>query len=92
MLCSVYHEWNEERAGTGTMSWQAGDVVTLKSGGPLMTVESVGGLATRGEETVFCVWSEPVSSRQVIQRGTFSPAVLERGRRPPPLALRGARA
>ncbi len=54
-----------------------------------MTVESVGGVATRGEETVFCVWSEPVSSRLVIQRGTFSPAVLERGRKPEPLA-RGA--
>ena len=54
-----------------------------------MTVESVGGVATRGEETVFCVWSEPVSSRLVIQRGTFSPAVLERGSKPEPLA-RGA--
>lgn len=68
------------------MHWQAGDVVTLKSGGPLMTVESVGGVATPGQETVFCVWSEPVSSRLVIQRGTFSPAVLERGRKPEPLA------
>lgn len=69
------------------MHLKAGDVVKLKSGGPLMTVETVGGLATPGEQVVLCVWSEPVSSRQVIQRGTFSPAVLERGRKAEPLAL-----
>lgn len=73
------------------MHWKAGDVVKLKSGGPLMTVETVGSLAPPGEEAVLCVWSEPVSSRQVIQRGTFSPAVLERGRKPEPLALNAAR-
>ena len=73
------------------MHWKAGDVVKLKSGGPLMTVESVNGGPESGGEAVLCVWSEPVSSRQVIQRGTFSTAVLERGRKPEPLALRAAR-
>ena len=60
------------------MQFKPGDVVTLKSGGPLMTVESIG---TSGEVAILCVWSEPVSSRQVIQRGTFAPVVLEHGRR-----------
>lgn len=72
------------------MRWKAGDLVKLKSGGPLMTIESVSGLAAPGDAAVLCVWSEPVSSRQVIQRGTFSPAVLERGRKPEHRALRAA--
>lgn len=72
------------------MQLKPGDVVKLKSGGPLMTVESIG---TADEAAILCVWSEPVSHRQVIQRGTFSPIVLERGRRrPDPVALRVARA
>lgn len=70
------------------MHLKPGDVVKLKSGGPLMTVETVG---TSRERAVLCVWSEQVSSRQVIQRGTFAPVVLERGPpRPAPAAPREA--
>lgn len=55
-----------------------------------MTVESV---RASSEEAVLCVWSEQVSNRQVIQRGTFSPVVLERGSPwPAPAALGEARA
>lgn len=56
-----------------------------------MTVESTAGIPPSGEFAVLCVWSEPVSSRQVIQRGTFSPAVLERVRKPEPLTAAAVR-
>jgi uncharacterized protein YodC (DUF2158 family) len=60
------------------MSFEPDDVVQLKSGGPLMTVEQVGEAAMTGEETVWCVWFEKVSSRQVRQEATFRPTSLEK--------------
>lgn len=38
------------------MDFKAGDVVKLKSGGPLMTVDSVGNYS--GVKKVLCVWFE----------------------------------
>lgn len=50
--------------------FQKGDVVKLKSGGPLMTVSSVGD--QWGETKVWCVWFEKTKKFE----DTFDPAVL----------------
>jgi uncharacterized protein YodC (DUF2158 family) len=55
------------------MEFEPGDLVRLKSGGALMTVEEIGNGA------VWCVWSEKVGNRQVIQRNSFPPVVLAKG-------------
>lgn len=60
------------------MSFEPGDTVQLKSGGPLMTVEQVGKAAMTGEDTVWCVWFEKVGSRQARQEATFRPTSLEK--------------
>lgn len=38
--------------------FNTGDVVQLKSGGPLMTIESVKNNDTSGRPTVYCTWFE----------------------------------
>ena len=58
------------------MQFEAGDIVQLKSGGPLMTVEQVGQASMTLEDTVWCVWFEKVGNRQVHQKATFRPAAL----------------
>ncbi|BBD98875.1 DUF2158 domain-containing protein [Sphingobium amiense] len=60
------------------MSFEPGDVVRLKSGGPLMTVEQVGTAAMTGEDTVWCVWFEKIGNRQARQEATFRPSSLEK--------------
>jgi uncharacterized protein YodC (DUF2158 family) len=52
--------------------WKEGDVVQLKSGGPIMTVETVANI--QGKTTVFCLWFDKT---QRIS-GTFPPGTLER--------------
>lgn len=64
------------------MEFEPGDLVKLKSGGPLMTVEQVGKHPMTDEDGVWCVWSEKVGAKQIVQRETFSPAVLEKGAKP----------
>ncbi|MEA2907005.1 MAG: hypothetical protein QOI12_4392 [Alphaproteobacteria bacterium] len=64
------------------MDFQAGDLVQLKSGSPLMTVEQTGKKAYTEEDAVWCVWSEKVGNKQVVQRETFPPAVLEKSKKP----------
>lgn len=59
-------------------AFKPGDVVRLKSGGPTMTVEQTGKRAFTEEEAVWCVWAEKVGAKQVVQRDTFPPAVLEK--------------
>jgi len=59
----------------------AGDLVRLRSGGPLMTVEQVG-KTTFDEDGVWCTWFERIGKRQVVQRETFAPIVLEKSARP----------
>ena len=60
------------------MSFEAGDLVKLKSGGPTMTVEQVGKKSMTEEDAVWCVWFEKVGNKQVVQRDTFPPVVLEK--------------
>jgi len=60
------------------MEFEPGDVVQLKSGGPLMTVEQIGQDSMTGEDTVWCVWFEKVRNRQVHQQATFRPATIEK--------------
>ena len=59
------------------MEFKLGDLVRLKSGGPLMTVEQVGERAMTGGEAVWCVWFETVGNKQLMKRETFPPVVLE---------------
>jgi len=46
-----------------------------------MTVEQVGKLNMTNEDAVWCVWSEDVGKRKVIQRETFAPVVLEKAQK-----------
>lgn len=61
------------------MNFNPGDVVRLKSGGPLMSVEQVGKHSLTGEDAVWCTWFESSGREQVLQRETFAPVVLELG-------------
>lgn len=63
------------------MDIKAGDLVRLKSGGPIMAVEQVSEQST-GEMGVWCVWSEKVGNKQVVQREVFAPIVLEKSEKP----------
>lgn len=60
------------------MDFEPGDLVCLKSGGPTMTVEQVGKTMTSMDDEVFVVWFERVGAKQVVQRETFAPALLEK--------------
>lgn len=64
------------------MEFAAGDVVRLRSGGPLMTVEKVGKLAFTEDEAVWCAWFEREGSRQVAKRETFPPVTLVKSSMP----------
>ncbi len=63
------------------MDFRLGDLVRLKSGGPLMTVEQVG-QTSLADVGVWCVWFEKVSGKQVVGRDTFAPVLLERSEKP----------
>jgi len=54
-------------------AFKPGDVVTLKSGGPKMTVAQVGNAAMSGEPTVWCVWFDGVKKLEE----TFPPDALK---------------
>jgi len=64
------------------MEFKEGDLVRLKSGGPLMTVEQVGERAMTGAEAIWCVWFEKVGNKQIVGRNTFAPVVLEKASKP----------
>ena len=59
--------------------FKKGDVVQVKSGGPKMTVSSVGSHASMGgpEDGVVCVWFETTKGVQKSQEQVFDAAVLE---------------
>ena len=63
------------------LEFKAGDLVRVKSGGPIMTVKRVGKNMAE-EEVVWCVWFEKIGSRQVAQEEQFVPVVLEKAERP----------
>lgn len=69
-------------SGMSEIEFKPGDLVQVKSGGPIMTVEQAGKLAMLGEDTVWCVWFEKVGNKQVAQKETFAPAVLEKAEKP----------
>ena len=48
--------------------WKVGDVVQLKSGGPVMTVDGIG-----GSGKCICVWVEKGEPR----KATYSPEALQ---------------
>lgn len=62
------------------MTFAAGEMVRLRSGGPLMTVELVADSAVPAAipGAISCIWFEKVGNRQVVQRDTFPAVVLER--------------
>ena len=64
------------------MAFEKGDLVRLKSGGPVMTVEQTGEHYTIDGTAVWCVWFEKVGSKQVASRETFDEVVLEKAERP----------
>ncbi len=66
-----------------------GDVVQLKSGGPLMTVEQVGKDSMTNEDSVWCVWFEKVGNRQEVKKEAFRPVTLANRNSPRPAAQIG---
>ncbi|RWE64144.1 DUF2158 domain-containing protein [Mesorhizobium sp.] len=60
------------------MDFAPGDIVFLKSGGPRMTVESVGERHMTGEPGVWCAWLEQVGSKPVAKREVFAPVTLKK--------------
>lgn len=65
------------------MSFQAGDVVQLKSGGPLMTV-----VETNDPGMVSCIW---FNSENVVQEKAFSEDTLKIYQKPNPRIFRNPR-
>jgi uncharacterized protein YodC (DUF2158 family) len=59
-----------------------GDIVQLKSGGPVMTVEQVGKDSMTGQDAVWCTWFEKVGNRQDRKTDTFSPVTLAKRNSP----------
>jgi uncharacterized protein YodC (DUF2158 family) len=61
--------------------FKKGDIVKLKSGGPRMTVSTVGdyagGMGIGPEDEVACVWFDLVKGVQKPQERVFDAAVLE---------------
>ena len=57
-----------------------------------MTVEQVGKTMMSVDDEVFVVWFERVGAKQVVQRETFAPALLEKVTPPPSGPLRVTRA
>lgn len=54
------------------MEFKIGDVVQLKSGGPLMTVSSVG-----EKSTVNCYWFNEKSGEYELKYASFKPDMLK---------------
>src|SRR5262249_17196591 len=76
---------NSACMGGSTMDaneFKPGDLVRVRSGGPIMTVEQVGKTAMLQEDAIWCVWFEKVGNRQVARKETFAPIVLEKTEKP----------
>jgi uncharacterized protein YodC (DUF2158 family) len=71
-----------------TAELHVGDVVTLKSGGPKMTIATIGAFPTIGiEQGAECVWFEKDESKTKV----FDLRVLVIWVRTPPMAVRLSR-
>jgi uncharacterized protein YodC (DUF2158 family) len=55
-----------------------GDIVQMKSGGPVMTVDRITKDHKTQEDVVLCTWFEEVGKRQILQKAEFNPIVLEK--------------
>ena len=66
------------------MAFNVGDRVKLKSGGPVMTVESVGKGMYDAEEKAFCAWFE----KSDLKRDSFPLGTLEASPKPDPEAAK----
>ena len=64
------------------MDFNPGDVVKLKSGGPVMTVEQLGRHSVTQEDVVWCTWFEKIGNKQELHREHFNPVTLEKWQRP----------
>jgi uncharacterized protein YodC (DUF2158 family) len=60
------------------MEFQPGDEVQLKSGGPVMTVERIGKDERTQEDVIFCIWFHNEGKKQILSRGSFIPATIEK--------------
>lgn len=60
------------------MTFQPGDVVHLKSGGPSMTIEWVAEDDITKMETAACTWFEQIGKRQEAQSRKFATVLLEK--------------
>jgi len=59
-------------------TFEVGDVVRLKSGGPAMTVEEVGDSPLAGGPYVHCTWFDTSSKKPTSK--SFKPQALEKTR------------
>jgi uncharacterized protein YodC (DUF2158 family) len=60
------------------MDFKPGDVVQLKSGGPIMTVEQVGKHHLTHEAAVWCTWFQKIGNREELKKEQFSPVTLDK--------------
>jgi uncharacterized protein YodC (DUF2158 family) len=58
--------------------FQKGDIVKLKSGGPIMTVQNIGNYTTI-EDGVLCVW---FSEKKELKEEVFDASVLQKVEQP----------
>lgn len=58
--------------------FKAGDVVKLKSGGPVMTVTQAGTQAMTGRNLVWCTWFSANKGGHKLEKGEFPPDALQR--------------
>jgi len=58
--------------------FKAGDVVKLKSGGPVMTVTQAGTQAMTGKKLVWCTWFAASKGEHKLEKGEFPPESLQK--------------
>jgi len=58
----------------GKYEFKIGDVVTLKSGGPAMTIDEILGMSEGSKACIKCYWFD---HKMQLKKGEFSPASLK---------------
>lgn len=64
------------------MDFKTGDLVRLKSGGPVMTVDSVGEGTYDPRPHAWCVWFEKVGSKNNVNKQAFHVETIEAFEKP----------